>query len=130
MLDLETHYGSIEIEFVKKLFDAIQNDLTLDLEFRLSCAQKKVEFYEEFADSIDDIVEAQNAYAAEQKKMEAKQKEEQEERLLVSILSILVKFLILDQCCKFFLSQTDFHLTEAKKDVVPSQYPKNLTHFV
>ena len=102
MLDLETHYGSIEIEFVKKLFDAIQNDLTLDLEFRLSCAQKKVEFYEEFADSIDDIVEAQNAYAAEQKKMEAKQKEEQEERLLVSILSILVKFLILDQCCKLF----------------------------
>jgi len=80
LLDLETHYGSIEIEFVKKLFDAIQKDLTLEREFRLSCAQKKVEFYEEFADSIDDIVEAQNAYAAEQKKVEARQKEDQEER--------------------------------------------------
>lgn len=80
LLDLETHYGTIEMEFIDKLFGAIQNDLSLETDFRLSCAQKKVEFYEEYSNDIDEIVKIQDEFLTERKKLEAKLKDDKSER--------------------------------------------------
>ena len=86
LLDLETHYGTIEMEFVDKLFSAIRHDLSLDIDFRLSCAQKKVEFYEEYSNNIDEIVIIQDEFLAEQKKLEAKMKDDKDERFLTPLI--------------------------------------------
>lgn len=66
------------MEFVDKLFGAIQNDLSLETDFRLSCAQKKVEFYEEYSNDIDEIVKIQDEFLAERKKLETKLKDKGE----------------------------------------------------
>ena len=71
------------MEFVDKLFRSIQHDLSLDMEFRLSCAQKKVEVYEEFSDDIDEIVRIQDAYVMEQKKLDTRRTDEKDDRFLL-----------------------------------------------
>lgn len=69
--------------FVDKLFEAIQHDLSLETDFRLSCAQKKVEFYEEYSNDIDEIVKIQDEFLAERKKLESKLKDDKGERYLI-----------------------------------------------
>ena len=69
---METHYGSVEMAFVKKLFNSIQNDMSVDDDFRESCAQRKVEFYGEYGDDIDEILSVQESYLEEQKQQEKK----------------------------------------------------------
>jgi hypothetical protein len=72
LLDLETHYGSVEMAFVKKLFNSIQNDMSIDDDFRENCAQRKVEFYIEYGDDLDEILNVQDSYLEEQKEQEKK----------------------------------------------------------
>lgn len=80
LLDLEMHYGDVEMAFVNKLFSSIENDMSVGNDFHENCAQRKVEFYEEYGDDIDRIIEVQEAYRSELKKKEAKLKDSNESK--------------------------------------------------
>jgi len=64
LLDLEMHYGSVEDEHVLSLFNSVENDLSLSDEERNLFAQRKVEFYEEYGDDIQSVMEVRESFEA------------------------------------------------------------------
>merc|ERR1712013_45526 len=64
LLDLEMHYGNVEDEHVLSLFNSVENDLSLTEEVRTLFAQRKVEFYEEYSNDIQSVIEVRRAFEA------------------------------------------------------------------
>ena len=62
LLDLELHYGTIEWEFVNRLFDSVLADMSVDDDFRECFAQRKVECYIEYGDDVDQIEAVEKMY--------------------------------------------------------------------
>jgi len=62
LLDLEMHYGSVEDEHVLSLFNSVENDMTLTEEVRNLFAQRKVEFYEEYGNDIQSVIEVRENF--------------------------------------------------------------------
>lgn len=63
------HYDAIESNYVNKLFRTVESDMNVDSEFRESFAQRKVEFYEEYVDNVDEIVAVQSNYQKRHEKI-------------------------------------------------------------
>lgn len=68
LLDLEMHYGSVEDEHVLSLFNSVENDMSLSEEVRQLFAQRKVEFYEEYSNDIQSVIEVRESFEAQQSK--------------------------------------------------------------
>ena len=64
------HYGMVESEFVNKLFISVECDMSVTEDFQELFRQRKVEFFEEFGDDIDKIIQVNEQYHAENKKKE------------------------------------------------------------
>ena len=65
------HYGKVENDFVHKLFTAVENDMSLNDDFRDSFGLRKVEFYEEYCDDITEILRVKESYKIDRKKRES-----------------------------------------------------------
>lgn len=64
LLDLEMHYGSVEDDHVLSLFNSVENDLSLSDEDRGLFMQRKVEFYEEYSNDIQSVMEVRKNFEA------------------------------------------------------------------
>ena len=62
LLDLEMHYGSVEDEHVLSLFNSVENDMSLTEEVRNLFAQRKVEFYDEYGNDIQSVIEVRENF--------------------------------------------------------------------
>jgi len=64
LLDLEMHYGTVEDDHVLSLFNSVENDLSLSDEERNLFNQRKVEFYEEYCNDIQAVMEVRENFNA------------------------------------------------------------------
>lgn len=71
LLELEIHYGEVDNDHSFKLFNAVENDMSLSEDFRDSFAQRKVEFYEEYGDDIEKILQVKESYEHDRKRRRA-----------------------------------------------------------
>lgn len=67
LLDLEMHYGSVEDEHVLSLFNSVENDMSLTEEVRNLFSQRKVEFYEEYGNDIQSVIEVRENFELQAK---------------------------------------------------------------
>lgn len=67
LLDLEMHYGSVEDEHVLSLFNSVENDMSLSEEVRQLFSQRKVEFYEEYSNDIQSVIEVRENFEVQNK---------------------------------------------------------------
>lgn len=74
LLDLEMHYGSVEDEHILSLFNSVKNDLSLSDEVRHLFAQRKVEFYEEYGNDIQSVIEVRDNFETQYKLISSKRK--------------------------------------------------------
>ncbi|XP_065661700.1 pre-mRNA-processing factor 39 isoform X2 [Hydra vulgaris] len=62
LMDLEMYCGTVEINHVTHLFEAVDNDLNIGLTFQEMFQQRIVEFLQEFCDDINVIVQVEENY--------------------------------------------------------------------
>ena len=63
--------GSIEISHVTHLFESVENDLNIGLAFQEMFQQRIVEFFQEFCDDINIILEVEENYKMTKTKRES-----------------------------------------------------------
>jgi len=71
LLDLELHYGKIELNHVEELFIAAEKDQNLSDEFLDLFSQRQVEFYSEYCDDVERVFQVKEKYEKLHKKRES-----------------------------------------------------------
>jgi len=74
LLDLEMHYGVVEDEHVLSLFSSVENDMGLTEEVRYLFMQRQVEFYEEYGNDIQTVMEVRHNFEAQCRKCPSKKR--------------------------------------------------------